>query len=172
MAKEIEVKILEINLKKLKNILKDKKAKLVMKSNLQGNYFYSIPEIEDKGVIRLRKDNGGQTIAIKSKLKFSNGHKITKEFETKVENIKEIIAGLEILGFKEIGCVELIREDWKLNKCIISLVKMPKIPYYVEIEGTKKNILTVAKLFGYSEKDYYPEMIYAKYGIKTKFLRF
>ena len=69
MAKEVEVKILEINVKKLKQILKENKADLVMKKNLQKNYFYSSPEIEKKGVIRLRTNINGQTIAIKSKLK-------------------------------------------------------------------------------------------------------
>jgi len=172
MAKEVEVKILEINVKKLKQILKENKADLVMKKNLQKNYFYSSPEIEKKGVIRLRTNINGQTIAIKSKLKFSKGHKIIKEFETKIESAKEVMMGLEMLGFKQIGCVEVIREDWKLFNCLISLVRMPKIPYYVEIEGNKDNILKVAKLFGYSEADYYPKIIYDKYGIKTKFLRF
>ena len=170
--KEIEVKILEINPKKLREILKRKKAKLIMPKNKQGNYFYSNSEIEKKGVIRLRTNISGQTITIKSKLEFSKGHKIMKEFETKVENIKEIMKGFEMLGLKQIGCVEVIREDLKLYNCLISLVKMPKIPYYVEIEGTKKNILKVTKLFGYSKKDYHPELIYGKYKIKTKFLKF
>lgn len=172
MGKEIEVKILEISPKKLREILREKRADLLMKKNLQGNYFYSSPEIEKKGIIRLRTNINGQTIAIKSKLKFSKGHKVMNEFETKVDNAEEIMKGLEMLGLKKIGCVEVIREDWKLYHCLISLVKMPKIPYYVEIEGSKQNILKVARLFGYSEADYHPEIIYKKYGINTKFLRF
>jgi predicted adenylyl cyclase CyaB len=170
--KEIEVKILEVNPEKLRDILRNKKAKLVMPKNLQGNYFYVNKEIDKKGVIRLRTNNLGNTIAFKSKVKFSKGHKVMNEHETKVDNMKEVIDGLEMLGLKQIGCVEVIREDWKFYNCLISLVKMPRIPYYVEIEGSEKDILKVAKMLGYSEEDYYPEMIYGKYKIKTKFLRF
>ena len=95
-----------------------------------------------------------------------------KEYETNVKDINEVAKGLKLLGFKEIGCVEVIREDCKLYGCLVSITKMPKIPWYVEIEGSEKNILKISKMFGYSEVDYYPEMIYGKYGIKTKFLRF
>jgi predicted adenylyl cyclase CyaB len=170
--KETEVKILEINPNRIRKILKQKKAKLIMSKNLQGNYFYANKEIERKGVIRLRTNNLGNTIAFKSKVKFSKGHKVMQEHETKIEDIKETMKGLEMLGLKQIGCVEVIREDWKLNNCLISLIKMPKIPYYVEIEGAKQNILKIAKLLGYTEKAYYPKMIYSKYKIKTKFLKF
>jgi predicted adenylyl cyclase CyaB len=162
MVKEVEVKILEINPYRLRKILKKNNSKLVMEKNLQGNYFYSTSEIEKKGIIRLRTNLDEQTISIKSKIKFVRGHKVMNEFETKVGDIKQIIKGLEMLGFKQTGCVEAIREDWKLYGCLVSLVKMPKIPYYVEIEGSKDNILKVAKLLGYSEEDYYPEMIYIK----------
>jgi adenylate cyclase, class 2 len=170
--KEIEVKILEINPTKTRNILKKSKAKLVMPRNKQTNYMYSSPQIAEKGIIRLRKDYNGNTIAIKSKVKFLEGYKVMNEFETKVDNLDVLQKGLEMIGFEMIGCVETYREDWKLFNCLISINTMPEIPTYVEIEGSKNNIIKVAKLLGYGENDFYPKMIYEKYGITNKFLRF
>ncbi|MFH1802031.1 MAG: CYTH domain-containing protein [archaeon] len=170
--KETEVKILEVNPTKIRNILKKHKAKLVMPKNLQGNYFYANKEIDKKGVIRLRKNILGNTIAFKSKVKFVKGVKTMEEHETRIENIKEAKSGLKTIGLKQIGAVEVMREDWKLYNCLVSIMKFPKMPELIEIEGSKPNIKKVANLLGYTEKDYYPKMIYDKYKIKTKFLKF
>ena len=172
MAKEIEVKILEIDPKKVRDTIKSKGAKLVMPKNKQINLFYAYKDSQKAGTIRLRKNILGYTLTFKSKLKFNKGHKIMDEFETKIEDFDTVKKGLECLKFKLVGGTEAIREDWKLYNCLVSIVRLPKIPTYVEIEGTKKNILRVAKMLGYTEKDYYPTMIYKKYGIKTKFLKF
>lgn len=172
MAKEVEVKILEVNPKEIKKILKKNKAKLIMKKNLQKSHLYQSAETKDKGIIRLRKDSIGERIAIKTKLKVINGLKVLDEFETAVKNINVLKNGLEILGFKQIGCTESIREDWGLYSCVISLIKLPRVPYYVEIEGSQKNILKVARLFGYSEKDYCVKSVLDIYDIKNKNIRF
>lgn len=170
--KEIEVKILEINPQKIREALKKKKAKLVMLKNKQENLFYANPEIEKFGIIRLRKNIFGSTIAFKSKLRFSKGYKVMNEYETEIKDFTKVRKGLELIGLKQIGCIEAIREDWRLYGCLISIVKLPKIPIYLEIEGKKKDILKISKLFSYTEKDYYPKLIYDKYNIKTKFLKF
>jgi len=171
--KEIEVKILEINPEKIRKILKKHRANIVMPKNLQINEFYKNAETKKSGVtLRLRKNILGNTIAIKSKLRFVKGHKVMHEYETKIEDFEKMKKAVELLGFKQIGAVEAMREDWKFNGCLVSIVKLPNIPIYVEIEGTKSAILKIAKLFGYSEKDYYPKIIYEKYNIKTRFWRF
>ena len=166
MVKEVEVKILEINPDKIRIILKKNHAKILMKKGIQESHIYMSPQIKGKGFIRLRKDSLGERITIKSKMKKMRGHKVADEFETSVEDINILAQGLEILGFNKLKDYKSYREDWKFNNCIISLIKYPRIPYYLEIEGSEEKILKVAKLFGYSKKDYCSKSILEIYNPK------
>lgn len=171
--KEIEVKILEVIPKKIKQSLIRNKAKLIMARNKQINYFYENEDTKDgKATVRIRKDNLGFTLTIKSRLKVISDHKVMDEYEVKIDDGERLRKGLELIGFKQIGQGELYREDWKLFDCLVSIGEFPRIPPYVEIEGSKKNILRVAKILGYSEKDFVGDHLLKVYNIKDKFLRF
>lgn len=169
--KEVEVKILEIDKNRILTILKKNNAKLIMPRNRQVNSFYENNDSVGK-TVRIREDANGNTLAIKSKLKVVKNHKVMKEYETKVSDVRALEQGLILIGFKLIGRAELYREDWRISNCVVSIGEFPKIPPYIEIEGSEKNILKVAKLLGYSERDYFPKSILDAYKIKSKFLVF
>jgi adenylate cyclase class 2 len=170
--KEIEVKILNVDANRIRNILKRNKAKLIMPKNKQTNAFFGNKLTKKHGVIRLRKNILGNMLTFKSKLKVVRGHKVMDEYSVKIDNFENAKKGLELAGLKQFGWAEVIRDDWKLEGCLVSIMTFPKIPTYVEIEGSEKNISKVAKLLGYSKKEYYPRSILNKYKLKARDWRF
>lgn len=169
---EIEVKILEINPKKIKNIvLKNGGQKI--KKVFQKNIFYENSNTKKQGiVVRIRQENNNFWLTIKSPIQIRNGHKVRKEYELKIKNLEFAKEIIYLLGLKQIGITECKREYFRLKKCNVEIIQMPKIPYFLEIEGKEINILKVAKILGYSKEDYVTEHILNIYKIKTKFLKF
>jgi adenylate cyclase, class 2 len=170
---EIEVKILNINPNSIRKDLKKYHAKFVKKVFQQNILYANAYTKKSKIVVRVRreKENNYTLLTIKANRRFVQGHKLADEYETFVD-YSNIVSILETLGFKRSGIGEVKREYWKLKGCSVEICILPKIPPFIEIEGSAKNILFVAKLLGYTEKDYYPNTIFHRYKIKTKYLRF
>jgi predicted adenylyl cyclase CyaB len=164
--KEVEIKILNVNPSKIKNILKEHGGRILMKEYEQKTALFIHPGKKNNGVIRLRKDGRGDKITFKSNPKIVSGHKTAEEHETRIESFETVEAGLKMLGLKEIGRTTTKREDWELDGAIISINKYKKIPYYIEIESTPKNIEKIASILGYSKKDYCAKNLIAIYGEK------
>ena len=93
------------------------------------------------------------------------------EYETPVD-YKNILLILGTLGFKEYALTEIKREYWRIKNCSVEFCIVPHIPEYMEIEGASKNINNVAKMLGYSKKDFVADEIYKHYPIKSRYLRF
>jgi len=169
---EIEIKILEIQPNKIKKILKQNNAKFIKKV-LQTNIIYDNSHTQNKGItVRLRKENNNTIFTVKSKTKIVNGHKIREEYEIETDDFKSIEKMLELIGLKMSAYTEAKREYWKLFDCSVEIMKMPKIPTFLEIEGKEKNIIKVAKLLGFSEKDYFAGYPPVHYKVDFKNLRF
>ncbi|MBT3405033.1 class IV adenylate cyclase [archaeon] len=170
--KEIEIKILEIDEKNIRKILKNKKAKLIKKI-LQTNIIYSDKDTLEEGItIRLRKEGKKTYFAIKLKKKIVRGHKVRKEYEMEISSFKIAESMLKSLGLKISSYIEIKREYYQLNNCSVEIIKMPQIPFYLEIEGKEKNIEKVAKILGYSKKDYFLGFAPIYYKVGFKDLRF
>jgi len=168
---EIEVKILEINSKALRKTLKKYGAKFV-KRVFQQNFRYEDARTKKlKITIRVRKEGKSTVLTIKANRRIINGHKVMDEYETPVD-YETIISILEILGFKEFAVTEIKREYWKIHNCSVEFCIVPQIPEYLEIEGAPKDIDYVAKMLGYSHKDYVVDELRKHYPVKTKYLRF
>ena len=170
--REIEIKILDINPSKIRNVLRKNNSKLARKV-LQTNIIYDNAHTKSKGItVRLRREGDKTMFTVKSKKKIVAGHKVRDEDEFEVCDFEKIERMLKSIGLKMNAYTEAKREYWKLFNCSVEIVKMPKIPAFLEIEGVEKNILKVAKLLGYSEDDYFAGYPPVHYKIGFKNLRF
>ncbi len=168
---ETEVKILEINPKEIRKILEGK-AKFVKKV-LQKNIIYENEYTKRKGItVRLRKEKYNTIFTVKSKAREVKSHKVRKEYETEIEDFKKMGEILELIGLKFSSYTEAKREYWELFDCSVEIIKMPKIPTFLEIEGNEKNIARVVKLLGYPKNDYFLGYPPIHYKIDFKNLRF
>jgi len=68
-------------------------------------------------------------------------------------NPLKALAFFEFLGFREIFKYERIRTDFRFNGVLVSYDQFPLIGDYIEIEGSKDEILKVAALLGLEEAD-------------------
>ena len=172
MSKEIEIKILEINPIEIKKHLRASKAKFI-KEVFQKNYFFENSFTKKNHVaVRLRCEGYETTLTIKSGFKILNNHKTVDEHESGFSSPELAEKMLENLGLKLIRYLEIKREYWKFYSCSIEICKIPKIPVYLEIEGSQKNIAKVADFLGFSKKDYFPGQIMKHYRRTEKILKF
>ncbi len=176
MINEIEVKILNVDADKILAILKENKAKFV-KDVFQRNTIYANSHTKkEKVAVRIReetnKDKKTTILTIKSPKKIVNNHKIRKEYEIIIPSFEFGDEMLKLQDYKIIGLTEIKRKYYHLNKCSVEIINMPNIPTFIEIEGDEENILKVAKLLGYSEKDYETRNVINIFKPKNNYLRF
>jgi predicted adenylyl cyclase CyaB len=168
---EIEVKILEIDSDSIRRILKKNNAKFVKKVFQQNFRYNNAYTKKSKITVRVRKEGRNAILTIKANRRVINSHKVMDEYETQVD-YKNILLILKTLGFKEFALTEIKREYWKFKNCSVEFCQVPGIPEYMEIEGTAKDLDNVAKILGYSRKDYVADSISKHYPIHTNYLRF
>jgi len=116
-----------------------------------------------------RTEGKNVTITIKGKLRVVDNHKVRKEINFPLKNLKEAQEFCDLIGVKHTSTVEIKREYYKFYNCSVEIVQWPTIPPYMEIEGSPSNILKVAKLLGFSKKDFFPRRVEDYYkGLKKK----
>jgi adenylate cyclase class 2 len=138
MSKEIEVKYLDVNIKDLRNKLKDIGAKRIHKPFLFKRYIYNLLN-DKKGFARVRDEVTKKTITIKTydESKYANETEI--EFTSDINDAKKI---LDVLGLIPKAYQETIREKWTIDECSeIVIDTVPGIPTYVEIECDNETII-------------------------------
>jgi len=158
MSLEIEAKFLEINLDKLRKLIKKNGGKKVHKMVMYKRYVFNLLTGE-KGYIRTRDENGRVTITLK---KYPENSKFAQEYEILLDKSSSIEDAKNMLlaqGYKVKAQHETLREKWTLNGCPeIAIDTLPGIPTYVELEcKNEAEIKKIAKLLGFDMKD-------AKYG--------
>lgn len=165
MKSEYEVKILNIDVEKVKEKLKSLEANLEW-SLLQRRYIYDFSPKRKHEWIRLRTNGLKTTLTIKNIESQKLGG--TKELEIKVDDFDKTNELLETLGYKARLYQENKRMQYKLNGVEIDIDSWPFIPDYLEIEGeNEKQIDSTLKLLGFAKKDCVTidvEMIYDHYG--------
>lgn len=162
---EFEVKILNVDVTKIKEKLDVLKAKKEWEA-LQKRKIYDFSPVKEHSWIRLRTNNEVTTITIKDidpKKKFG-----TKELELVVEDFDKAALLLEGLGFKMRLYQENKRIQYSYKEMEIDIDFWPLIPPYVEIEGnSEKEVYEMVQQLGYSLEDCCyasVEDIYKKYG--------
>ncbi|MBZ4664321.1 MAG: hypothetical protein JG776_2039 [Caloramator sp.] len=139
--KEIEVKVLNVDLEKIKGKLKSLNAEKVKEEN-QKNYFFSLPNGEN-GYVRMRiiedliERKEKITLCIKKIFKTDFARQnIEHEFE--VSDFNECLNFLNELGIKDYKREDKYRESYMLNGTLIEFDNWDKkvfpIPY-IEIEA-------------------------------------
>lgn len=174
---ETELKILDINVKEIEKKLKNLGSKRLGKHLITMIFF----DFKDKNIsknnsiLRLRRYGDIIELTHKTKRKNQGKFKVREETETRVDDFENTKQILNKLGLKCINTSEKIRTSYTLGKTKIELDQHPKIPAYIEIEGTKRNIKKIVKKLGFTMKDtsnLTSSEVLKKYGINPKNLRF
>ena len=152
MAKETEVKILNIKPAAVRATLKANKAKLV-KNVLQRNISYKSDAHPDF-VARIRLEGKNAFFALKGRAMHVKNMKVVDEYESAIDNPDAIADMLIVLGFKVVVVRELKREYYQFKDCSVEICTLPGYPTYIEIEGTPKAIDAAAKALGFTTKQY------------------
>ena len=170
MHTEYEVRVLEIDVEKVKSKLENLGAKLEW-DRIQKRYVYDfIPKLDGKW-IRLRTNGDKTTLTIKDVV--TSRIDGTRELEIEVDDFDKTNLILEELGYVPKGYQENRRIQYKLNGVEVDIDYWPLIPTYLEIEGnSEEEVYKTVELLGFSKEDITTrdvEGIYLDYGhdIKT-----
>lgn len=153
--KEIEVKILEIDVGEVEKKLKEMGAEKIFDGEMV-NIYFDFPEkrLEKEGkILRLRK-KGDKVILTFKKLITQKKAKVMNEYELEVRDF-----GLMRKIFKEIGLLPLYefkkhRKTYELNQIHFEIDKYPDIPVFLEIEAPDlETVYKVIPELGFSKKD-------------------
>jgi adenylate cyclase class 2 len=98
-------------------------------------------------VLRLRKTDAKTTLTYKEKLNTPDDFKHQIEFETIVSDVEATENIIEKLGYKLSVVYEKHRKSWNLRNVEVVLDELP-FGYFMEIEGSMKNIRAVEKMLG------------------------
>lgn len=153
MKKEIEVKILNIDKRKMRKILREIGAKQMLKPTLFKEYYFkSHIGNEAFSSFRLRSEGKRCFMTIKTKEK-DNQFNIHNEYEVEVGSLDSAKKILEIAGFLAFRQREKYREEYKFGSVKVEIDEYPGVSPYVEIEaGTKKEAEQFIRKIGFMPK--------------------
>lgn len=154
MKTELEVRILNIDIKKIQQKLKSIGAKKIAERNMR-RYVYDLSK-DQKGNcerwIRLRDDGSKTTLTIKNIT--HDGIDGTQEVETEVADFEKMKEILELSGIIADAYQENNRISYKFKDAKIEIDSWPLIPPHLEIEAdSQEKIEEVLKLLGYTLKN-------------------
>ena len=169
MHTEYEVRVLEIDSKKMIKKLEKLNANLVFDS-LQRRYVYDFkPKVESKW-IRLRTNGEKTTLAIKNVA--TSEIDGTQELEIEVDDFDRCHLILKELGYIERSYQENRRIQYDLNGVEIDIDTWPLIPTYMEVEGSsEEQVYHALEVLGIDQEDCTSldvESIYYKYNVDVK----
>jgi predicted adenylyl cyclase CyaB len=167
---EIELKF-KLNSLKEKNRIESKLRKLNARkigSFFESNHLFDFANnsvSKSDCVLRLRKIRNEITLCFKGPLK-SNKFKERTEVEFAVNSFSKAKKQLIELGLSEKFIYQKKKKVFELNNTVIDVAELPVIGFWVEIEGSKKQISSVAKELGFKMKDSviisFPELFLSK----------
>ncbi len=95
--------------------------------------------------LRIRESKSGNFLSHKEKIDNIS----CNSYCTKIRDVKSTIKILEKIGFKKDSLVEKTRSTWKYKNFEISIDKVKKLGYFIEIESNKKrDFLNILNLIG------------------------
>lgn len=171
MSKELETRVIDIDVDLIRNKLKELGATLV-KSEDQINDLYDFEDMKlrnEKGYARIRtvndRLNNTEIIFITTKKMLSQGtFKEMEEYETIVKN-KTMAEGIyKALGLRLNQSIKKYRESYKLNHSLVEIdINDPNFcPFpYIEIETSSiENLKETLDLLGYTIEDTTSKTVY------------
>ena len=144
LMKEIEVKILGIDVNHVRAKLADLGAEKTFDGLLKVRYFDTPDgEIRKKGdLLRVREYEGEKVeITHKTNKRVENGLKIYDEQNVQAEDFEEATEMFKELGFEVTTYYEKKRAVFKLEGAEIVIDEYPKIPPFVEIEAENEDLI-------------------------------
>ena len=163
MGKEYEIQILDININKMKKILKENKVKKIHKNIRFERAIFQRCNSKVKGFARVRNEGKETTMTVK----ICNNIKFPDEYEVTIkEDFKTGKKFLEALNLNLKAYQETYREKWTLPiKGVheITFDTWPGLPTYMEIDcDNKKTLDKVIKLFNPKKE----QISYGSAGVK------
>ena len=151
MPIETEVKIKIDAVEPVKQRLLEIKAELYKKRALEQDVFFDNKRKLEKSdqLLRLR-DNILLTYKGPKTLKQM---KVRQEIEVMIDNKNNLVQIFEKLGYIPSGKKEKYRESYVFGMTKICVDETP-MGNFIEIEGTKKSVITAAEKLGFSKKQF------------------
>jgi adenylate cyclase class 2 len=153
--KEIEVKILEIDVEEIDKKLKKIGAEKVFEGEIVSIYFDFSDRLLEKGgkILRLRQ-KGAESILTYKELISKDEAKIMDEYELTIDDFELIKRIFEGIGLSPLYEFNKHRTTYKLNQTHFEIDKYPDIPAFLEIETPDLNTINemVSKL-GFSREE-------------------
>lgn len=174
--REIEIKILNINVREITHKLRALRAKRVGKFFIVEKKF----DFPDKRMKRrghsLRLRTVGKRIELCHKeRKRDKRFKIQEETETEVQDFAKTEKIFRKLGLIITRYNEKWRTSFVLDKIKVDIDKYPRIPAFIEIEGSKTGIIQTVRALGFSmaqTNTLTETKILKLYGINPRRLKF
>lgn len=160
MAREIEVKYRVSDVAALRERLRNRRAERVG-ARFELNRILDSPKhtLRDfRGLLRVRstrdEDSGKCSGCITFKGPRTPGPvKMREEIETSVGDAQAAMDFLARLGYRDFLCYEKRREIWRLANCEVCLDELPRLGWFVEIEGpSAESVMDLAKLLELPEQ--------------------
>ncbi len=153
---EVEVKIPIGDPKEIRKKVIGQGASLHRERHLEVNVFYDFPSGELKNqqkALRLRTAGKRGTLTFKGIAQKSRSFKVREEFETAVQNPKQIEKILKALGFQPSLTYRKHRTHLRKSRLSIAIDETP-FGNFLELEGEKHEITKFARCLGYTRKDF------------------
>ena len=158
---EIEVKILEVDVKSITKKLESWGAQKTFEGELTTHHYdFSHQGLEKRNLaLRLRKRaDSEQTAELTLKEKIGKTEaKIMQEYELRVSDFEVMQNILHYLGLKEIKAAKKHRTSYVLGEVHFDLDTVPGIPTFLEIEATTlERVHEYVKKLGFSTEEAKP----------------
>jgi len=164
--KEIEVKILEIDRKKVEETLINLGAKKILDSDIQTIFFDFLDDkiVKAKDVLRLRKEEDKIELTYK-KVHATQTAKEAEEYSVDVSSIDVMRKILENLGLRETENMLKHRISYKLDNVRFDIDRYMEnysfVPEFMEIEAESTDLIDkYAEVLGFKPKDCLPWSTY------------
>tara|TARA_Y100000994_G_scaffold32260_1_gene22745 strand:- start:110 stop:754 length:645 start_codon:yes stop_codon:yes gene_type:complete len=162
MGKEYEFQILDVNVPKMRKLLKEHNGKRVHKNTRMVRSVFKRCNIEQNGYVRVRSENNKVTMTCK----IYNNDKFPDEYEISLnEDFETGKKFLKSLNLQEVSYQETYREKWSLPMKGVNEITFdtwPGLPTFMEIDCT--NITVMNKL----KKIFNPDISKITYGATGK----
>ena len=152
--KETEIKILNVNVKKMQHQLRKLGAKKIEECVIHERLFDFTDKPIPKGDL-CRVRHHGNRVEFTYKTNPTRGTRFLEhdEYQTNVDDFDTMCKILQLLGMKITNDRQKKRISYVLGKIKFEIDKYPSIPAYMEVEGTRKEIVKALKKLGYTLKD-------------------
>ena len=150
--KEIEVKILDINVEDIRKKLLDLGAEKVFEGEVE-MYRFDYPDDrlnKEDSFLRIRKMGEQVELCFKGK-KEGTQFKMREEIEVTTSGLNDTLLIFEKLGLKKIFDGKKLRESYTLGDVRFELDTYPGVPTFVAVEApTEEEVITHVEKLGYS----------------------